>query len=175
MKKRQANLELLRIIAMLMIITMHLIIHGGVIDLAQKGTASYYIAWRLLGLCIPAINLYILISSYFLVESKFSCWRLLRLSMKVWFYAMAITLFFWISGRCDKELKYMVYSVTPIISDFYWFITIYVGMCILSPLLNHFVRSITKRQHQCVLALCFVLFSVWTNIFYYTSGMNIAG
>lgn len=61
MKKRQANPELLRIIAMTMIITMHLLIHGGVIDLAQKGTASYYIAWGLLGLCIPAINLYIII------------------------------------------------------------------------------------------------------------------
>lgn len=69
----------------------------------------------------------------------------------------------------------MVESLTPIISDFYWFITMYVGMYILSPLLNHFIKSLSKRKHQCVLVLCFVLFSVRTNIFYYSSGMNIAG
>lgn len=175
MKKRSANLELLRVTAMIMIITMHLVNHGGMIDLAENGTASYYIAWGLFGIGIPAINIYILISSYFLVESRFSSWRLMKLGMQVWFYAMAITLYFWISGRGERELKYMVYSLTPIISDFYWFITMYVGMYILSPLLNHFIKSLSKRKHQCVLVLCFVLFSVWTNIFYYTSGMNIAG
>lgn len=83
MKKRRANLELLRVIAMIMIVTMHLVNHGGMIDLAESGTASYYIAWGLLGLGIPSINIYILISSYFLVESRFSSWRLLKLGMQV--------------------------------------------------------------------------------------------
>ncbi|MBD5494142.1 MAG: acyltransferase [Lachnospiraceae bacterium] len=175
MKKREANLELLRVITMIMIVTMHLVNHGAMLDLAESGTVSYQIAWGLMGLGIPTINIYILISSYFLVESRFSSWRLVKLGMQVWFYAMVITLYFWISGRGERDREYMVMSLTPIISDFYWFITMYVGMYILSPLLNHFVKSLSKRKHQCVLVLCFVQFSVWTNIFYYTSGMNIAG
>lgn len=174
MKKRDVNLELLRLISMIMIVTMHLVNHGGMIDLAEKGTVSYNIAWGLLGLGIPTINIYILISSYFLVETRFSTWRLLKLGMQVWFYAILITLYFWISGRGERKLEYMVESLTPIISDFYWFITMYVGMYLLSPLLNHFVKSLSKRKHQCVLVLCFFQFSVWTNIFYYTAGMNIA-
>lgn len=45
MKKGSANLELLRVIAMIMIVTMHLVNHGGMIDLAKSGTVSYNIAW----------------------------------------------------------------------------------------------------------------------------------
>ncbi|MCM1261803.1 MAG: acyltransferase [Butyrivibrio sp.] len=175
MKKREANVELLRLITMLMIVMGHLINHGELIYVAREGSVSYNIAWGLFGLTIPAVDIYVLISGYFLVESKFSSWKLFKLAIQVWFYTMTITLYFWISGSTEHVLKEMVYSLTPIISDFYWFITMYVGMYILSPLLNHFVKSLSKRQLQCVLALCFVLFSVWTNIFYYTSGMNIAG
>ena len=153
-KTREANLELLRIIAMIMILTMHLINHGGMIDLAQKGTVSYYLAWGMFGFCFPSINLYILISGYFLVESRFSSWKLIRLGMQVWFYALGITLFFWLSGKGEREFKYMVYSLTPIISDFYWFITMYVGMYLLSPFLNRFAKSLTKRQMQCSVLYC---------------------
>lgn len=174
-KARQANLELLRLIAMLMVVTMHVINHGGMIDLAQKGTFAYYAAWTLFGISFVAINLYILISGYFLTESKFSLWRLVKIELQVFFYAVVIMAVFWLFGGVEHELKYFIYCVTPVISDFYWFATMYVGMYLLSPLLNRLAHSLTKRQFQCVLLLLFLQFSVWTNIFYYTSGMNIAG
>lgn len=173
-KGRMANLELLRMIAMMMVVTIHVSNHGGLVDLAQKGTFPYYVVWTLFGLSFVAINVYILISGYFLVESSFSSWRLVKMEMQIWFYSMGILALFWIFGNVDKEMKYLVYCLTPVASDFYWFATMYVGMYLLSPILNTFVRSITKRQFQCVLLLLFVLLSAWTNIFYYTSGMNIA-
>lgn len=174
-KTRLANLELLRLISMLMVVTMHVINHGGMIDLAQKGTLAYYVAWTLFGVSFVCINLYILISGYFLAESGFSTWRLARIGMQVFFYAFGIMAVFWLFGNVEHDLKYLVYCVTPIISDFYWFATMYVGMYLLSPLLNRLAKGLTKRQFQCILALLFFQFSVWTNIFYYTSGMNIAG
>ncbi len=172
-KSRLANLELLRMIAMMMVVTIHISNHGGLVDLAQKGTFSYYVVWTLFGLSFVAINVYILISGYFLVESSFSSWRLIKMEMQIWFYSMVILSLFWIFGDVEHDLKYLVYCLTPVVSDFYWFATMYVGMYLLSPILNTFVRSISKRQFQCVLLLLFVLLSAWTNIFYYTSGMNI--
>lgn len=172
-KGRMTNLELLRMIAMMMVVTIHICNHGGLVDLAQKGTFSYYVVWTLFGLSFVAINVYILISGYFLVESSFSSWRLVKMEMQIWFYSMVILSLFWIFGDVEHDLKYLVYCLTPVVSDFYWFATMYVGMYLLSPILNAFVRSISKRQFQCVLLLLFVLLSAWTNIFYYTSGMNI--
>ena len=37
-KKRQANLELLRIIAMVMVVTAHLVNHGNMIAMARPGS-----------------------------------------------------------------------------------------------------------------------------------------
>lgn len=173
-KGRMANLELLRMIAMMMVVTIHTCNHGGLVDLAQKGTVSYYIVWTLYGLSFVAINVYILISGYFLVKSSFSSWRLVKMEMQILFYSMGILALFWIFGNVDKDMKYLVYCLTPVASDFYWFATMYVGMYLLSPILNTFVRALTKRQFQCMLLLLFVLLSGWTNIFYYTSGLNIA-
>lgn len=173
-KDRQANLELLRMIAMLMILTIHVCNHGGLVDLSKSGTLSYYIVWTLFGISYVSINIYILISGYFISQASFSSWRLVKMEMQVWFYSVGILALFWILGNVDHDVKYLVYCVTPIASDFYWFATMYVGMYLLSPLINIFIRALTKRQFQCILVLLFVLLSAWTNIFYYTSGLNIA-
>lgn len=174
-KERQANLELLRIIAMLMVVTAHLVNHGNMITFAKQGSASYYVVWTLFGVAFTCITIYLLISSYFLIDAKFSTWKLAKMGGQVFFYAFGITALFWIFGDVEHELKNMVYSLLPISSDFYWFISMYVGMYILSPLMNKLIRSLTKRQLQCAMAVSFLLVSVWPNIIYFSSALNTAG
>lgn len=174
-KERQANLELLRIIAMLMVVTAHLVNHGNMITFAQQGSASYYIVWTMFGVAFTCITIYLLISSYFLIDAKFSTWKLAKMGGQVFFYAFGITALFWIFGDVDHELKNMVFSLLPISSDFYWFISMYVGMYILAPLMNKLIRSLTKRQLQCAMAVSFLLVSVWPNIIYFSSALNTAG
>lgn len=174
-KERQANLELLRIIAMLMVVTAHLVNHGNMITFAVQGSASYYVVWTLFGVAFTCITIYLLISSYFLVDAKFSTWKLAKMGGQVFFYSFGITALFWIFGDVEHELKNMVYSVLPISSDFYWFISMYVGMYILSPLMNKLIRSLSKRQLQCAIAVSFLLVSVWPNIIYFSSALNTAG
>ena len=83
---------------------------------------------------------------------------------QVFFYAFGITLLFWLFGGVEKELKIMVFSVLPIASDFYWFVSMYVGMCLLSPIMNKLIRALTKRQLECAIAMSLLLISVWPNI-----------
>lgn len=174
-KERQANLELLRIIAMLMVVTAHVVNHGELITFARQGSASYYIVWTLFGVAFTCITIYLLISSYFLIDAKFSTWKLAKMGGQVFFYAFGITALFWIFGDVEHELKNMVFSLLPISSDFYWFVSMYVGMYILSPLMNKLIRSLTKRQLQCAMAVSFLLVSVWPNIIYFSSALNTAG
>lgn len=174
-KERQANLELLRIISMLMVVTAHLVNHGNMITFARQGSASYYIVWTLFGVAFTCITIYLLISGYFLIDARFSTWKLAKMGGQVFFYAFGITLLFWIFGDVEHELKNMVYSVLPISSDFYWFISMYVGMYLLSPIMNKLIRAMTKRQLQCAMALSFLLVSVWPNIIYFSSALNTAG
>lgn len=46
-KERQANLELLRIFSMLMIVMMHLLNHGKILETTARGSISYYLVWIL--------------------------------------------------------------------------------------------------------------------------------
>ena len=91
-KKRQANFELLRMTAMLMVVAMHFLSHtgGGGSQAGQmpgaKGTAAVLVE----SFCIVAVNVYVLISGYFLSESGFSLKRLLRLLFQVLFYTLLI-------------------------------------------------------------------------------------
>ena len=174
-KNRQANLELLRIISMLMIVTIHTINHGDLITFAKQGTASYYPIWTLFGIGFGSITIYLLISSYFLIDAKFSTWKIAKLAGQVLFYSLGITLIFLICGWAEPELKYVVFSVLPILSDFYWFVSMYVGMYLLAPIMNKLIRALTKRQLECAIALCLLLVSVWPNIIYYSSALNTAG
>ena len=174
-KTRQANLELLRLLAMVFVVTAHLMNHGNLIGAAKMGTASYYLVWTLFGVSFTCINLYLLISSYFLTESRFSLWKLVKMAVQVLFYALGITAIFWIFTDVPHDLEYLVYSILPISSDFYWFVSMYVGMYVLAPVMNKLILALTKRQLACACALALALVSVWPNIFYFSSALNTAG
>lgn len=79
-KKRMANVELLRICSMLMIVLMHLLNHGKVLETVEKGSVSYYLTWTIFGISFVSISCYILISGYFCVKLRsllcvFFVWR----------------------------------------------------------------------------------------------------
>lgn len=71
--KRLANFELLRCIAMMMVVVLHFLGKSGILaPLSQTSLAGYeYLAWGVESLCIVAVNVYMLISGYFLTEAIF--------------------------------------------------------------------------------------------------------
>lgn len=70
-EKRNWGIDALRIIAMLMIVTWHILWHGGILESTQVSSAQYYIAWYIAMLTFGAVNCYGLISGYVGVQSKF--------------------------------------------------------------------------------------------------------
>ena len=91
--KRRLNYELLRIIAMLMVITLHYLSHTNMLLLPGEEGGSKQIAGMLLeSFCIVAVNVYVLISGYFLVEAGFKVKRVLILIGQVLFYVILIPL-----------------------------------------------------------------------------------
>lgn len=174
-QSRQANIELLRILAMFGIILMHMMNHGGLLTWSQKGTFSYVASWMLFSPGMHSINILLLISGYFLVEQRFSTWKLYKLASQVLFYSLPITLIFWFFLGTEKDTKYLVYSLLPITSDFYWYISMYAGLYLLSPILNKLIRALGRKQMMCVCVLLFALISVWPNVAFFSSTLNTAG
>ena len=69
--KRQANFELLRIVAMMMIIILHYLNKGNLVTAyTTDSSAVNYTAHLIQAFCIVSVNCYVLLSGYFLVESS---------------------------------------------------------------------------------------------------------
>lgn len=84
--KRQANFELLRIVAMLMIIVLHYLNKGGLlVDYTSDRTGVNYAAHLAEAFCIVAVNCYVLLSGYFLVESAWKPERVVSLAGQILF------------------------------------------------------------------------------------------
>ena len=98
-KTRQANIELLRIVAMLMIIVLHYLDKGEILVLFTRESTAMQIVHRQIQIfCIVAVNLYVLISGYFLTESRFTIKKMVVLWAQVLFYAWGITVLFLIDA-----------------------------------------------------------------------------
>lgn len=174
-KERQANLELLRIFSMLMIVMMHLLNHGKILETTARGSISYYLVWILFGISFVSISTYILISGYFLCETSFSFRRILKLEGQVWFYSVALYLASLLLLRQPFDMSSLIAAVFPVLSCEYWFVTMYVGMIVLSPFLNKLLTGLTQRQFRLLLVILFVLFSLWPNVFFFSPALNFGG
>lgn len=158
---RMANYELLRIIAMLMVITLHYLNHTGSLLVAGEAAGGRQIAGALIeAFCIVAVNVYVLISGYFLIEAGFKVKRILVLVCQIWFYALLIPLIMSGSGSVGEGGIYrLIQYVFPLQTEHYWFATSYVLLYLFTPVLNIAVKHMGKRRLQVTIAGLLLLFS----------------
>lgn len=163
-KTRQANIELLRSIAMLMVVALHYLVKGNVaVSLADDFSAGNVIFWFIKAICIVAVNVYVLISGYFLLEAKWKISRLVKLWFQTMFYSIGVPLvcLFLGAGEVRQWGRYDWINVLfPVQMEHYWFVTAYVILYLLVPLLGEGVKHLTQKQHKLVIAGLLLVFSV---------------
>ena len=83
---RMANLEMLRCVAMMMVVVLHYLGKGDLLtDLTSDSMGSAgAAAWFLESFCIVAVNVYMFISGYVMCRSSFKLSRLIVLWLQVW-------------------------------------------------------------------------------------------
>lgn len=164
MKKRIASIELLRILAMMMVVMLHYLSKGGLLTpLTEEFGPGAYTAWLLEAFSIVAVNVYMLISGYFLVESGFKPGRLAELICQVLFYSLLVPLVMMAVGVLEpgqltvyRLLQYLL----PGQMVHYWFITAYLIMYLFAPVLAVGVKQLGRRQLEVILVLLLLFFSV---------------
>lgn len=168
-QSRQSNFELMRIIAMMMIIVWHIIIHGRLIE-NTAGFTNLFLNF-LLCICIIHVNSFALLMGYFQYEKEFSLRKFLKLFNSQWFYKIVFAVLALITGIVAISKTNFILEILPIGSpNNYWFIYCYLGTYLLSPFLNKFIAFIDKKDYRNCLIVCFFLFSV---VAYITHGSII--
>ena len=155
-KKRDANIELLRIVAMLMIITLHFNNQSkALLELGEPASSVQIFATILEAIAITGVNVYVLISGYYLSSSKVKFSKILLLILQVYFYTLLISGAMMFVGaysvkpedKLDRALRYLF----PISSEHYWFVTAYVIMYVLAPVMNAAVNTLKRKQLKTVI------------------------
>ena len=148
---RNYGLDLLRCIAMIMIVILHYLDKGKVLtplSSAEPFAAADVVAWFMEALAIVAVNLYMLMSGYLLYKSSFKLSRLIDLIIKVWLYSVIVgVLGIVLGGPVETVDTYFVLRLLlPISMNTYWFMTAYVFFYLLTPVLGIAARAISKGQ-----------------------------
>lgn len=166
--KRQANYELLRIVAMLMIITLHYLNKGNIATAyTSDRSAVNYVAHFIQSFCIVAVNAYVLLSGYFLAESSWRPGRVLSVVAQVLFYSVLIPVTLGIAGVIslgDLSVYDWLTYIWPIETEHYWFATAYLVMYLFAPFLAAGARAVGKRTLQIVICVLLLYFSVWKSL-----------
>lgn len=162
--KRMANYELLRILAMVMVVVMHFLAHSDNLPVLDLPLDAVRILGALLeAFCLVAVNTYVFISGYFGVKSAFKPGKAVSLLCQIWFYALLIPAVLFLAGvptaAQEKGIYGLVQYLLPIETEHYWFATSYFMLYLLSPVLNAAANNMSKRQLQIVIGGLLVLFS----------------
>lgn len=159
MNKRNYGIDLLRIISMFMVVMLHVLGQGGLLDNAERGSLNYWTAhfFEIASYC--AVNAFALISGYVMWKSKTSISKIAGLWMQVFFYGALLTgIFFIYSG--DISVSSLFNMFFPITRKSYWYISSYFGMYLLVPLLNTAIENTSKKTMGISLFACFAFLSV---------------
>ena len=167
-KERMANLEVLRCVAMMMVVVLHYLGKGGLLpDLTAPLSVQDMVAWLLEAFCIVAVNVYMMISGYFLCESSFKLSRLLTLWLQLWLYSVGIGVLAAVTGivpAAEVSTHYYLTLLFPVTMGHYWFLTAYLFLYILLPFVGMGLRRMTKQQFQVALVLLFVTFCLLKSV-----------
>ena len=162
-KKRFTNYELLRVIAMVMVVALHFFSHSdSLLSLNADINGVRIVGTLLESFSLVAVNVYILISGYFGVKGSFKPKKAVGLLFQIWFYAFVLLVAAMLLGLPTQLQELGVYGlvqyVFPIQSETYWFATSYFMLYLLSPVLSSAAQNMSKRQLQITITGLLILF-----------------
>jgi len=167
-KARQANIESLRIVAMLMVVVLHYLVKGqAAVSLVDNTGVVNVVLWLVKALCIVTINVYVLISGYFFWEAKWRISRLVNLWLQTLCYSIGVPLVCLCLG-VGNVAQWSVYdwgvAIFPLQMEHYWFATAYIVLYLLVPILSVAVQKMEKKQLQVTIGVLVLFFSVGKSI-----------
>lgn len=164
-KVRDSNLELFRIITMLLIVAHHYVVNSGLT--APNGPIyADPLSWRSLFLLLfgawgkTGINCFVLISGYFMCKSNITAKKFAKLLGEMLFYRFVIGCIFLISGYPHYSVKIFLKALIPITNIGTGFSPAFLIFFLCIPFLNILTKGMKEKQHIRLLLICFFVYVV---------------
>lgn len=148
MKNRESNFELLRIIAMLMIILHHVMVHG----VLEGGIRTNLTSTDILSFSLASggkigVMIFMLITGYFLANKRVVNKKSMEaLWIQVFTYSFGIYVAFsLLRAHYTFNLFDFSASLMPVVFSKYWFFTDYLVIVFLAPFINSGMQALKKQ------------------------------
>ncbi len=157
---RNYGIDMLKIISMFMVVILHILGHGGVLDSSSGNIINSSVSWIMNIGAYCAVNVFALTSGYLMINSKFKFARIINLWLQVVFYSLVINILFAIFVPGSVGIELWIKALLPVSSNLLWYFTSYFGLFFFMPFINKMMNSISGRQTSVLVGIIFVLFSV---------------
>lgn len=158
-KERNSNIELLRILSMLMIVFHHFSVHGKFLYSGIDTNVLYldFIQmWGKIGVVV-----FMLISGYFLVSVQaIRTSKVIKLWLQAVFYSVILYIMTAALKFTDFSVVELVQAVFPFSSGLWWFASAYFVLYLLSPFINKLLNGISQKSFIGLLLLETLLWGV---------------
>ncbi|MFV8251703.1 acyltransferase [Aerococcus viridans] len=173
MEKRQQNFELLRIIAMFMIVVSHVITHYVMkADMEISGVNAFLLS-LLRAVIYVCVNVYIIITGYFSVNSKqLKIKKIMNVALLPGFISAILLMILMVFGVINFDIWRIVGKLFATFRGEYWFISTYFALCLFIPFLNKIIHTISQKEFQHFLFLLTSVGIIWP--FFVDSGEFIS-
>ena len=176
--ERSSKYELLRIVAMLLIILHHFIGHGVRHSLIPDMTMVYLngldfnrtlTSFLLMGGGIGN-GIFFMLTGFFMFNKEYKVKRILKLVAQVYFYSISLMLVYYALRhlhiykfpelKCANNTLILLNSFLPFSTGLWWFIQTYTLLFLFVPVLNNFLEKLSPKQFLVVLLCQWIL---WFN------------
>lgn len=165
MKKsgRNSNIELLRIILIIMVITLHFNNGdmGGGFNMVQDNMLGRVILYLLESLSICAVNCFMIISGYFLAyNKKVKLGKIVDLLLIVIFYRVVEYFVSIVFTQADFSVVKFAGKLLPV----NYFAIFYIVTYIFSPYISKLFDSVNKISQKLLIEISLLIFVIWPTI-----------
>ena len=160
-KTRESNIELLRIISIILIICFHYVYKSNFLYTELNINTLFIKNMWFFGEL--GVNLFILITGYYMLKNKVSLKKIILLIFQIFFYNFLLYSIGYFIGYNSFELN--IFLIFPIITSKYWFATAYLLVYILSPFFNKLINSLKKTEYKKFIIINLIIWSIIPTVF----------
>ena len=163
--ERSSNLELYRIVCMLLIIAHHFVVNSGLtsvdgVMMTNPTNLKTLFLWMFGMWGKTGINCFLLITGYFMCKSEITVKKFVKLLLQIYLYKFVIFAMFLLTGYEAISFERIVKLLMPVWGIYSNFTGCFLVFYLTIPFWNILIRNMNQKQHQLLLILLLGVYTI---------------
>lgn len=163
---RNSSIELLRIVAMIIIIMHHFGIHGvfHILGKSQNILIVDNLSWQIIFTQIVSWGgnvgnaIFLLITGYFVINKNIDIKKIIILLFSMFLYSWIIEIVYFGILGIPYSIRMIIRESIPIYFGNNWFVSCYIIFSFFIPFINKFLNNINKKEYIIFILLIFIFY-----------------